>query len=126
MHVSTLTCKCTHTGENLVVWGTGKPLRQFIYSRDLAELVVWSCLSYKGNQSLMLSTDEKDEISISQLANVIAGKYARFFVVFAGDRIFNAQTQTQTQTQAQFIYIRAGRTDIHKRKYFANALILKY
>ena len=27
------------SGSDLVIWGTGKPLRQFIFSRDLAELV---------------------------------------------------------------------------------------
>ena len=38
--------KANASGEDLVVWGTGKPLRQFIYSRDLAELVIWSTLTY--------------------------------------------------------------------------------
>uniref|UniRef100_A0A7S1EKW8 NAD-dependent epimerase/dehydratase domain-containing protein n=3 Tax=Hemiselmis andersenii TaxID=464988 RepID=A0A7S1EKW8_HEMAN len=56
----------------LTVWGTGKPLRQFIFSRDLAELVVWSTLTYKGNDSLMLCPDESDEISIAELANTVA------------------------------------------------------
>jgi len=59
------------SGESLTVWGTGKPLRQFIFSRDLAELVIWSTLTYEGKESLMLSTDEADEISIAQLANTV-------------------------------------------------------
>ena len=33
-------------GSDLTIWGSGKPLRQFIFSRDLAELVVWATLEY--------------------------------------------------------------------------------
>jgi len=59
-------------GEDLTVWGTGKPLRQFIFSRDLAHLVMWSCLKYQGSESLMLAPDEGAEISIAELANTVA------------------------------------------------------
>ncbi len=34
------------TGEDFVVWGSGSPLRQFIYSEDLAKLTVWTMRSY--------------------------------------------------------------------------------
>mmetsp|Transcript_47866 Transcript_47866/g.95905 ORF Transcript_47866/g.95905 Transcript_47866/m.95905 type:complete len:320 (+) Transcript_47866:13-972(+) len=59
-------------GENLTVWGSGKPLRQFIFSRDLADCVIWATLVYDGQQSLMLSPDEEDEISIATLATTVA------------------------------------------------------
>ncbi|CAG8585777.1 16161_t:CDS:2, partial [Racocetra fulgida] len=41
--------------------GTGKPLRQFIYSRDLAKLFIWVLREY----------DEKDEVSIKDVADAI-------------------------------------------------------
>ena len=58
--------------QELAIWGTAKPLRQFIFSRDLADLVIWATLVYKGKESLMLSPDEADEISIAHLAYTIA------------------------------------------------------
>jgi GDP-L-fucose synthase len=57
-------------GENFVVRGSGKPLRQFIYSEDLARLMMWSLLSYDGKDSLILA-DEK-EWSIEEVAGMIA------------------------------------------------------
>lgn len=60
-------------GTDLTIWGSGKPLRQFIFSRDLAELVVWATLEYTGKDSLMLSPDASDEISIADLARLVAG-----------------------------------------------------
>ena len=35
--------------------GTGKPLRQFIYSRDLARLMVWMLRKYDDIDPLILS-----------------------------------------------------------------------
>ena len=55
-----------------VVLGSGKPLRQFIYSQDLAELVVWSLRAYDDPEPLILSVDEKDEVSIGDVARSIA------------------------------------------------------
>jgi GDP-L-fucose synthase len=42
-------------GTDLTIWGSGKPLRQFIFSRDLAELVVWSTLEYKVSASVFVA-----------------------------------------------------------------------
>lgn len=53
------------------VFGTGKPLRQFIYSKDLAKLFVWVLRNYESVDPIVLSVDEKDEISIAQLAEAI-------------------------------------------------------
>ena len=35
------------SGENFVVWGSGTPLRQFIFSKDLAKLMIWTLRSYE-------------------------------------------------------------------------------
>ena len=61
--------------EKFIVRGTGKPLRQFIYSEDLAKLILWSLENYHQKDSIILSVDEKDEISINDVALNIAKAY---------------------------------------------------
>ena len=60
-------------GTEFVVKGSGKPLRQFIYSEDLARLMMWSLLEYNGKDSLILA-DEK-EYSIEDVAGIIADAF---------------------------------------------------
>ncbi len=55
-----------------IVRGTGKPLRQFIYSKDLAKLIVWAMEHYEENESIILSVGEEDEITIGDVATLIA------------------------------------------------------
>jgi GDP-L-fucose synthase len=55
-----------------IVAGTGKPLRQFIYSEDLAKLFMWVLESYNDKSSIILSVGEKDEVSIGYIAKLIA------------------------------------------------------
>lgn len=54
------------------VYGTGKPLRQFIYSLDLARLFIWVLRHYDSVDPIILSVDESAEVSIAQLAESIA------------------------------------------------------
>ncbi|WVR03347.1 hypothetical protein IAU60_000338 [Kwoniella sp. DSM 27419] len=54
-----------------VVSGTGKPLRQFIYSRDLAKLFIWVLREYDEIDPVILSVGENNEVSISQVAEAI-------------------------------------------------------
>lgn len=42
-------------GTPFVVSGTGKPLRQFIYSRDLAKLFIWQLREYDDVEPVILS-----------------------------------------------------------------------
>jgi GDP-L-fucose synthase len=58
-----------------VVCGSGKPLRQFIYSHDLAKLIMWSLLEYNEKESIILSVKEEDEVSIEQVARLIAREF---------------------------------------------------
>ncbi|KAL0881986.1 hypothetical protein ABMA27_001737 [Loxostege sticticalis] len=53
------------------VMGSGKPLRQFIYSLDLARLFVWVLRNYHSVEPLILSVDEEDEVTISAVAEAI-------------------------------------------------------
>lgn len=61
--------------EKFVVRGTGKPLRQFIYSEDLAKLILWSLEKYNSKDSIILSVCEKDETSIEHVARLVAKNY---------------------------------------------------
>uniref|UniRef100_A0A915JSI5 NAD-dependent epimerase/dehydratase domain-containing protein n=1 Tax=Romanomermis culicivorax TaxID=13658 RepID=A0A915JSI5_ROMCU len=60
------------TDEPLVVWGTGRPLRQFIYSLDLARLMIWVLRDYDQVEPINLCTNESDEVSIKQAVDAVA------------------------------------------------------
>jgi len=55
---------------NLVVWGSGKPLREFIFSKDVGEITELILEHYEGTEPMILSTSE--EISIREAVEVIA------------------------------------------------------
>ena len=58
--------------QKFIVRGTGTPLRQFIYSQDLAKLIMWSLLEYQERESIILSVSEQEEMSIGDVAKLIA------------------------------------------------------
>lgn len=58
--------------QKFIIRGTGKPLRQFIYSEDLAKLFMWVLEEYHQKESIILSVSEKDEVSIKFIAEKIA------------------------------------------------------
>lgn len=63
------------TGSNkaeLCVFGSGRPMRQFIYAGDLGRLLLWTLRSYEETEPIILSVDASDEISIGQAAEAIA------------------------------------------------------
>ncbi|OQR79901.1 GDP-L-fucose synthase-like [Tropilaelaps mercedesae] len=59
-------------GKPLVVWGSGKPLRQFVYSLDLARLIVWVLRDYPEVEPIILSVNESQEVSIADAAAMVA------------------------------------------------------
>jgi GDP-L-fucose synthase len=59
-------------GQDFLVSGTGRPLRQFIYSDDLAKFIIWMLDNSEYNESLILSPDPDDETSIGEIAELIA------------------------------------------------------
>lgn len=61
--------------KKFVVRGTGKPLRQFIYSKDLAKLIMYTLENYQQKDSLILSVSEKEEVSIKYIAEQIASNF---------------------------------------------------
>ncbi|CAG2116496.1 unnamed protein product, partial [Medioppia subpectinata] len=59
----------------LVVFGSGEPKRQFIYSIDLAKLIVWVLKSYEEIEPIILSVGEEDEISIKEAAQLVSNAF---------------------------------------------------
>jgi GDP-L-fucose synthase len=59
-------------GSPFTIWGSGTPLRQFIYSLDLAELTVWVMRDYHSPDPITLSVAEEDEVSIKEVALAVA------------------------------------------------------
>jgi GDP-L-fucose synthase len=68
---------------DFVVWGTGKPLREFIYSKDIAKIAEWILANYKGEEPLIVSGDE--EISIKDLVELLVDEFK-----FKGKVIFDS------------------------------------
>lgn len=67
--------KCFLAKQNntpFTIWGSGAPLRQFIFSRDLAELILWVLDAYDSVEPIILSVGEEDEVSIRDVALEIA------------------------------------------------------
>jgi len=58
-----------------VVRGSGKPLRQFINSSDLARLMFLTLEKYTDTEPVILSVPPKDEVSISFVADCIASYF---------------------------------------------------
>ena len=63
--------------DSLTVFGTGAPLRQFIYSEDLAKLIVWTLEHYKSVEPLVLSVGPEQEVSIAKVAELIANEFGK-------------------------------------------------
>lgn len=57
------------------VAGSGKPLRQFIYSEDLGNLIMWVLFNYNDIEPIILSVGEDKEVSIGYISNLIAKKF---------------------------------------------------
>ncbi|XP_046693227.1 GDP-L-fucose synthase-like [Silurus meridionalis] len=55
----------------LEVWGSGRGLRQFIYSVDLARIYVWALREYDEIKPIILTVGEEDEISNKTAVDVI-------------------------------------------------------
>lgn len=65
------------------IWGTGTPLREFLYVDDMADAGVFLLENYDGEQHVNIGTGE--EISISELVNMIIK-----IVGYEGELVFNA------------------------------------
>ena len=60
----------TNSGENLVVWGDGSPLREYTYSEDLANIFLWCLENYDSSDILNVGSTE--EHSVKEIAFMIS------------------------------------------------------
>ena len=67
---------------DLIVWGSGKPLREFIFSKDVGEITQLILEHYEGTDPMIISTSE--ETSIREAVNIIADVMG-----FGGNIIFD-------------------------------------
>ena len=67
----------------MTAWGSGTPLREFLYVDDLADADVFLMKQYSGETRLNIGTDE--EISIADLAATVAAA-----VGYEGKLVFDA------------------------------------
>lgn len=72
-----------HKKDHVVVWGTGKPWREFLYTDDLGEACVHIMLEYEDNNIINVGTGT--DISIFDLAKLVA-----VVVGFSGKIIFDS------------------------------------
>ena len=68
---------------DFTVWGSGKPLREFIYSKDIAKISQWVLENYEGTDPLIISGDE--EVSIKDLVDLLVQEFN-----FKGNVIFDS------------------------------------
>lgn len=64
------------------IWGTGSPLREFLYADDMADACVFLMETYEGNEFFNVGSGK--EISIKQLAEMIKN-----IIGFDGELVYN-------------------------------------
>ena len=65
------------------VWGSGTPLREFIYSKDIGKLTNWALENYDESEPIIFSTSQ--EISIKDLVGLIVS-----IIGFEGDVVWQS------------------------------------
>lgn len=66
----------------VAIWGSGKPLREFLYADDLAEALVFLMRNYSGENIVNIGSGE--ELSIADVAHTIAD-----IIGFRGELMFD-------------------------------------
>lgn len=91
--IPSLIHKCYLARENktpFTIWGDGTPLREFIYSKDVAKLTEWVLENYNEEEPIILSTSE--EIPIKNIVDIIVE-----LMNFRGEVVFD-----KTKPNGQF------------------------
>nr|6AQY_A Chain A, gdp-l-fucose synthetase [Naegleria fowleri]6AQY_B Chain B, gdp-l-fucose synthetase [Naegleria fowleri]6AQY_C Chain C, gdp-l-fucose synthetase [Naegleria fowleri]6AQY_D Chain D, gdp-l-fucose synthetase [Naegleria fowleri]6AQY_E Chain E, gdp-l-fucose synthetase [Naegleria fowleri]6AQY_F Chain F, gdp-l-fucose synthetase [Naegleria fowleri]6AQZ_A Chain A, gdp-l-fucose synthetase [Naegleria fowleri]6AQZ_B Chain B, gdp-l-fucose synthetase [Naegleria fowleri]6AQZ_C Chain C, gdp-l-fucos len=94
--------KAQQNGTDFVVFGSGKPLRQFLYSHDAARMLLWTMFNYQSEEPIMLCVSEEDEKSIGQVAQTIKDAFN-----FTGNMVFDTSKADgqykKTSSNAKFL-----------------------
>lgn len=69
--------------KEVVVWGSGTPLREFLYSEDMADACIYLMETYEGNDFFNIGTGK--EITIRGLAEMV-----KEVVGYEGELVFDA------------------------------------
>nr|KYP47431.1 Putative GDP-L-fucose synthase 2 [Cajanus cajan] len=72
-----------NNAKEVVVWGTGSPLREFLHVDDLADAVVFMMEKYSGLEHLNVGSGK--EVTIKELAELM-----KEVVGFEGDLVWDA------------------------------------
>lgn len=70
-------------GTDLHVWGSGKPLREFVYAPDIARLSLWAIENYSDDAPIIFTSGI--EVSIRELVELVVKK-----MEFKGKLIFDS------------------------------------
>ena len=70
--------------ESVEIWGTGKPMREFIYVEDLAEALIFLSENYSDERIINVGAGQ--DVTISDLADIIAKE-----IGYEGNIIFNSE-----------------------------------
>ena len=68
--------------DKVEIWGTGSPMREFLYVDDLADACIYLMMNYNGSEIVNIGTGK--DISIKDLAHLV-----KEIVGFDGDIYFN-------------------------------------
>lgn len=71
------------SAKEVVVWGTGSPLREFLFADDLADACLFLMKNYSGNQHINVGSSK--EITIKELAETI-----KKIIGFEGEIVWDA------------------------------------
>lgn len=69
--------------QDVVVWGSGSPMREFLFVDDLAEACVFLMMNYNDGETINIGTGE--DVTIKELAETI-----KEIVGFSGNLVFDA------------------------------------
>jgi GDP-L-fucose synthase len=58
---------------DFTIWGSGKPLREFIFSKDIAKLSEWAVYNYEESEPIIFSNSI--EISIKELVDLLVSEF---------------------------------------------------
>jgi GDP-L-fucose synthase len=73
-HVLPALIRCIHEAKmagvpSVTIWGTGKPLREFLYVDDLADACIYLMNTYSCNETVNIGTGK--EVTIAHLAKIV-------------------------------------------------------
>jgi len=97
--------KAKQEGGEFTVWGSGTPLRQFIFNEDLGALMIWVMRNYHEVDPIILSVPEDAEMSIKQAAEaVVEGMKFTGPVVYDTSKSDGQHKKTAANTKLANLY----------------------